>query len=309
MKRLTVLLAMSIYCLQVTAQEDSIKTKNKPDTIRIGNILIIKKDGTKNPRGTDNRLDSTESGGSGTKIVMGRKGNNGSRSRVRTNWWIVDLGFANYSDQTNYGNTGSYLVNNPAAGVAPVSESDFKLKAGKSVNVNIWVFMQKLALIKNNVNLKYGLGLELNNYRYKTGLTYREGGARPYNLSQPATSSPFIFRQDSVGFSKNKLAADYLTVPVMLNFASTPNNNKKGLSVSFGVSAGYLYSQRNKQKSSVFGEQKNKGEYDLEKFKIAYIAELGLGPVRLYGSYSTKSIYEHDLNIRPYTFGFRLSNL
>lgn len=308
MKRLTLLLAMAIYCLQATAQEDSVKTNKRPDTIRIGNILIIKKDGTKNARGNDNRIDTVESTGSGTTIVMGRK-NNSSRSRVSTNWWIVDLGFANYSDETNYGNTGTYLVNNPAAGVAPISAADFKLKAGKSVNVNIWFFMQKLALIKNNVNLKYGLGLELNNYRYKTGLTYREGGAKPYNTSLPATNSPFIFRQDSVGFTKNKLAADYLTVPVMLNFATTPNNDKKGLSVSFGVSAGYLYSQRNKQKSAAFGEQKNKGEYDLEKFKIAYIAELGLGPVRLYGSYSTKSMYEHDLNIRPYTFGFRLSNL
>lgn len=308
MKRLTLILAMGMYCLQVTAQEDSVKTKSKPDTIRIGNILIIKKEGTKNPRGDNNQFDSTESTGSGTKLVMGRKRNSGV-SRVNTSWWIVDLGFANYSDQTNYGNTGSYLVNNPAPGVAPVSASDFKLKAGKSVNVNIWFFMQELALIKNNVNLKYGLGLELNNYRYKTGLTYKEGGIRPYNSGVPATASPFIFRQDSVGLQKNKLAADYLTIPVMLNFASTPSNDKKGISVSFGVSAGYLYSQRNKQKSDAYGKKKNKGEYDLDKFKIAYIAELGLGPVKLYGSYSTKSMYEHDLNIRPYTFGFRLIHL
>lgn len=308
MKRLTLLLAMSIYCIQATAQQDSLKATPKPDTIRIGNILIIKKDGTKNARGNDNRLDSTESARSGTTVVMGRRNNN-SRSKVSTSWWIVDLGFANYSDETNYNNTGSYLINNPSAGVAPISAADFKLKAGKSVNVNIWFFMQKLALIKNNVNLKYGLGLELNNYRYKTGLTYKEGGQRPYNLGVPATNSPFIFRQDSVSFTKNKLAADYLTVPLMLNFTTTPHNDKKSVGFSVGVSAGYLYSQRNKQKSEAFGEKKNKGEYDLEKFKIAYIAELGLGPVRLYGSYSTKSMYEHDLNIRPYTFGFRLSSL
>lgn len=301
MKRLTILLVTVIYCISALAQVDSTQKSQKSDTMRIGNILIIKKGGKKSKENTN--IDST-----GTSIVMGRDTEGRNNSRITTNWWIVDLGFANYNDQTNYANAGSYLVNNPAPGVPAISSSDFKLRTGKSVNVNIWFFMQKLNLIKRNVNLKYGLGLELNNYRYKSGITYKESFPIPYSSGQ-ITNAPFIYRQDSIGFTKNKLAADYLTVPFMLNFASTPSNNKKGITMSVGVSAGYLYSQRNKQKSDATGEQKNKGEYDLEKFKISYIAELGLGPVRLYGSYSPKSMYEHSLDIRPYTFGFRFSNL
>ena len=42
-----------------------------------------------------------------------------------------------------------------------MAANDFKLKTVKSVNVNIWFFMQRLNLIKHYVNLKYGLGLEL----------------------------------------------------------------------------------------------------------------------------------------------------
>ncbi len=251
--------------------------------------------------------DNNDKDTSDNKMVMGRY-SNGKQSRVTTNWWIVDLGFANYNDQTNYLNTGTYLVNNPAPGAPAISSSDFKLRTGKSVNVNIWVFMQKINLIKRNVNLKYGLGVELNNYRYKSGLTYQEKGTIPFSTGQ-VTNMPFIYREDSIGFSKNKLAADYLTVPFMLNFASTRTNDKKGISLSAGVSMGYLYSSRNKQKSDAFGEEKNKGEYDLEKFKFSYIGELGLGPVRLYGSYSPQSMYERGLDIRPYTLGFRLSNL
>ncbi|MEJ7627664.1 MAG: outer membrane beta-barrel protein [Ferruginibacter sp.] len=299
MKKITLLIAILFYCVYAIAQVDStIVSSKKSDTIRIGNILIIKKGGKKNK---DNASDSTDN----QMVTVNNQGKN--NSRITTNWWIVDLGFANYSDQTDYTNTGSYLVNNPATGVPAISSSDFKLKAGKSVNVNIWFFMQKINLIKQNVSIKYGLGLELNNYRYKSGITYKESGMLPYG--GPQTNMPFVFRQDSIAFSKNKLAADYLTIPIMLNFASTPSDNKKGITLSAGVSAGYLYSQRNKQKSDAFGEQKNKGEYDLEKFKISYIAELGLGPIRLYGSYSTKSMYERGLDIRPYTFGFRISNL
>lgn len=166
--------------------------------------------------------------------------------------------------------------------------------------------MQRLSLIKRNVNLKYGLGLELNNYRYKSAISYKENGTIPYS-GGVQTNGAFIFR-DSIAFSKNKLAADYLTVPLMLNFATNKASYKKGLSLSVGVSAGYLYAQRNKQKSSERGKEKNKGEYDLEKFKFSYIAELGLGPVKLYGSYAPKSMYEHSLDMRPYAVGIRLSN-
>ena len=192
-------------------------------------------------------------------------------------------------------------------GFPALDGNDFKLKAGKSVNVNIWFFMQRLALIKRNVNLKYGLGLELNNYRYKSSISYREDGEVPYS-SGMQTNAPFIFR-DSIGFSKNKLAADYLTVPLMLNFRTTPSGGKKSLSVSFGVSAGYLYSQRNKQKSEERGKLKNKGDYELNRFKFSYIGELGLGPVKLYGSYSPKSMYDNNMDFRPYSFGIRLGNL
>jgi hypothetical protein len=196
------------------------------------------------------------------------------------------------------------LVNHP--GQPAFSASDFKLRTGKSVNVNIWLFMQRLSLIKKNVNLKYGLGLELNNYRYKSPLSYKEGGLIPYS-GGTITNEPFIFK-DSISFSKNKLAADYLTVPLMLNFASNQADYNKGISASFGVSAGYLYSQRNKQKSSERGKDKNKGEYDMEKFKLSYLGELGIGPVRLYGSYSPKSMYSNSLDMRPYTVGLRFSN-
>ena len=168
--------------------------------------------------------------------------------------------------------------------------------------------MQRINLIKKNVNLKYGLGVELNNYRYKTStlsLSYKEGGQIPYTGGQ--TNKPFIFR-DSISFSKNKLAADYLTVPVMLNFSTTPRHNKPTFGFSAGVSFGYLYSQRNKQKSDERGKLKNKGDYDLEKFKLSYVAELTLGPVKFYGSYSPKSMYEHSLDMRPYNFGLRFSN-
>lgn len=289
MKRLTLLLATAIICLTVL----TVSAQEKKDTIRIGGMIIVKEGKTN---------------GSGERSMKMKRDRSPKKlSNVSTNWGILDLGFSNYDDKTNYSapGMGGYLINRP--GYPAFSKSDFKLRAGKSINVNIWIFMQRLNLVKHHVNLKYGLGLELNNYRYKSTISYKESGSEPYSNLPAVRTSPFIFR-DSISFTKNKLAADYLTVPLMLNFSSHPSRHNKGVSISVGVSAGYLYSQRNKQKSGDRGKRINKGDYDLERFKFSYIAELGLGPIRLYGSYSPKSIYEKTLDMRPYTIGLRFSN-
>ena len=298
MKNLLLIAGTVIFGLSVSAQNDSTRKGNRADTIHIGNITIIKK-GWINKKNRDRHNNDTT-------IVMGRRQKEleaKKQSNVSTNWWVFDVGFSNYNDNTNYGNTSSYLVSRP--GYPSLDKNDFKLRAGKSVNVNVWIVMQRLNLAAHFVNLKYGIGLELNNYRYRSSISYKEGGQIPYTGAQ--TNAAFIFR-DSISFSKNKLAADYVTVPLMLNFTSNPWRKDRGISFSAGVSAGYLYSQRNKQKSSERGKDRNKGDYDLQKFKLSYIVELGLGPIRLYGTYSPKSMYDNSLDIKPYTVGFRFSN-
>lgn len=93
----------------------------------------------------------------------------------------------------------------------------------------------------------------------------------------------------------------------MVNINTSPGR-KKGLSLSAGVSAGYLVGSRNKQISGERGKTKTKGNFDLEQFRIAYIGELGLGPVRLFGSYSMRPLHEQGLKQYPYSLGIRFSN-
>jgi hypothetical protein len=254
------------------AQSDSSKTQ-KPDTVKIGNITIIKEDGKGN---------STTIRGNDTTIVINK------RAKVSTNWWIVDLGFSNYNDQTNYANT-------LASGVTGVGVGKDQLEArtGKSINVNIWLFMQRVSLIKNVVNLKYGLGAELNNYRYNSPILYQ--------------TNPRSIVLDNRNYRKNKLAADYLTVPMMLNFDLSPGK-KKGFSFSAGASAGYLYSARQKTITSENGKQKERDNFGLRKFKLSYIAELGLGPIKLYGSVASQSMFENGIDQTPFNVGLRFSN-
>ncbi|HEY1023155.1 MAG TPA: outer membrane beta-barrel protein [Flavisolibacter sp.] len=259
--------------LSLFAQTDS--TKKSADTIRIGGMIIIKKPGRDNRESRD-------------VIISNRRRSN---SNISTNWWIVDLGFANYKDETAYAAAQqSGFVSADIAG-----KDNLELRTGKSVNVNIWVFQQKLNLVKHVVNLKYGLGVELNNYRFDD--------EKVRFTKNPTTIS---LDQDLATASKNKLAADYATIPMMLNFNFTPGK-RNGFGFSAGVSVGYLYSARQKIKQD--GDKtKLHDDFNLEKWKVSYIGELTLGPVRLYGSLATRSMWEKGLDQTPYNVGIRFSH-
>ncbi|HPG12092.1 MAG TPA: outer membrane beta-barrel protein [Chitinophagaceae bacterium] len=278
MKRIFTLCIAACTVITGFAQTDTTGQQKAPegDTIRIGGMIIIRKPGSKDREITKDR----------EYKMRNRRGD--KPSNISTNWWIVDLGFSNYTDNSNYLMSATDGFTSPAIG-----KDEMKLKAGKSRNVNVWFFMQKLNIAKHVVNLKYGLGLELNNYHFDNTMVMFD--KNPTYISLGATD-----------YKKAKLAADYLTVPVMLNFDFTPNR-RKGFGFSAGVSAGYLYSARYKTKDD--GKiNKVKSDFDLERFKISYIGELSLGPIRLYGSYATKNMWEKSLDMTPYNFGFRLSN-
>lgn len=285
MKRIFTLCTAVCLSASVFGQTDSTKQTPQYDTIRIGGITIIRKPGSKDREIVHDK-----------EYKLRNRKNADKPANLTTNWWIVDLGFSNYNDATVYSSAA-------AQAYAPGSnETWLELKDGKSRNVNVWFFMQKLNMVKHVVNLKYGLGLELNNYHFK----------RPLRLDEnpPAVPNAPVMSLDATpnrSYQKNKLAADYLTVPMMLNFNFTPKR-KKGFGLSAGVSMGYLYSARQKTKTSDEGKQKAKDRFDLEKWKLAYIGELSLGPVRFYGSYAFKSMFERGLDVTPYQFGFRFSN-
>jgi hypothetical protein len=274
MKRiLLVCLAVCLFSAGF-AQEEKKETN---DTIRIGGMIIVKKAGSNEREVIRNDR---------TVRIPSRKYKN---QNVTTNWWIVDLGYSGITDNTDYTSAS-------AQSFAPGSNEDWlDMRAGKSRNVNIWFFMQRLNMIEHVVNLKYGLGLELNNYFFDD--------ERIRFAKNPTQISLDNALKDS---RKNKLAVDYLTVPMMLNFNFTPNR-RNGFGLSGGVSAGYLYSARHKTK---FNGDKDKlhNDFDLKRWKLSYIGELNLGPVKLYGSYAFENMWDKGLDMTPYTVGFRLSN-
>jgi hypothetical protein len=275
-----------LSAISLNAQKDS--TAKQIDTLQIGGFTIV--------RDGEPAKHSASSSHTNYNVIWTNRPAKKNKT-ISTNWLIFDLGFANYRDLTNYSyaQAGSYLkIMRP--GDPAVNEGTTTLNTGKSSNVNIWLFMQRASLSKNVLNLKYGLGLEMYNFRYDSRISFRNAPA------------PMAFN-DSISFTKNKLYAGYVTVPLMININTKPNSHR-GLIMSVGMSAGYLLASRNKQVSGDRGKQKYKGDLALEPWRLAAIGEIGLGPVRLYGSYSINQLQKTYTRMEqyPYTIGIRFSS-
>lgn len=316
MKKLVLTMSLGVLMLGLNAQ-DSTKAKPGTTVIKMGNITVVKapEDSSSKVAKSQDTLrinDQVFIIGNGIAKSFDKLIEDGFKDvnvdkiaytlkntfkkkpkKVSTNWFVFDIGFAGVNDQTNYNSIEAqnfFLTN---TGV-PNRAGNYALRTTRVSNFNLWFFMQRLSVVKSVVNLKYGLGIESNNYFYKTGITYVDG--------------PEVYTIDRGSiFNKNKLVANYLTVPLMVNINSNPSKGKKGLQISAGVSGGYLIGARQKQKGAS-GMDKNKTDFNLEQFKLSYIGELGLGPVKLYGSYAMTPLHKYGLNQMPYTVGIRFSN-
>ena len=291
----------------LATKKDTIVVKAKNDTIQIGSMLIVKKEEAEKPafksviKIGDLTYGNPKDGENGwfkgdlkkTRIEINRAPKN--LKDIETNWWIFDLGFANFIDKSP---TLYWLAANPNAlpyGPA-MSPENFSLNNKKSTNVNVWVVTQKLNIYKHKINLKYGLGVEMFNFRFNKAISFRE---------DIATNVKY----DVVSFTKNKLFVKYLTIPLQINFSPNPTN-KKGFYASIGMSAGYLWNAKNKQISAERGKEKFRGNFNLNDWRFATIGELGLGSVRLYGSFAKNNLFNKNqsfIDMQPFAVGLRFS--
>jgi len=331
MKKVKLLLVLMMSYGIVNAQADSSVHKTNPlkadttikysdsifisaDTITIGNMIIVK--GSGNSTNTNYKNQTPIIAANADTLQLGRYKvviDENSHTRfnkgwvkgdidgvkiykspkpvrnVRTNWFSFDLGYANFQDKSPI----IYYIQAPSG----IDADNLKLINGKSSNFNLWIVQQKVSLYKNKLNLKYGVGFEMFNFRLEQAVSFRN-------------DLPNKMILDNISFSKNKLFAKYLTVPFQLNFKSDPKSNKS-FYMSAGMSAGYLVDARNKQKSSERGKQKFDGNFNLNNWRFATIGELGVGGIRLYGSYGLTNMFEQSVNrieFHPYTIGLRFSN-
>ena len=222
---------------------------------------------------------------------------------------MLDIGINTLQDKTNYSSpeAQSFLKVDGAHKNADL----FSLRASKSINVNIYPVMLKMQLHKSETQrwqLATGLGLQIYNFRFTKPVSYT-------NDPVPAVVL------DTVSFSKNKLATNYLTVPLMLNAKTrlargSYDSTKKGwgsgtwLTYGIGVSGGYLLSSWTKQISDERSKDKNHDPFNLSKTNFCVNGEIGLDSfIRLYVSYQVTALHSSGLDQHPFSIGVRFLGL
>ena len=259
------------------------------DTVRLGRLNIIKSQDSNHKKDWESMIEDGDFDNTRISIERAPK----KLKNVTTNWFSFDLGYANYTDESPQ---MAYLAIYPPSKYW-VNSGSLKLDNRKASNFNIWIVQQKLNVYQHKINLKYGVGFEMFNFRFEQPVSFRnEPGKTLY--------------MDDVNFTKNKLFVKYLTVPVQLNFQPSPYS-RKGFYASIGLSAGYLVDARNKQISPERGKQKYDGTFELNNLRLATIGELGIGGIRLYGSYGSINLFDKNqssFSLFPYALGLRFSN-
>ncbi len=281
------LVALLFIATSTIAQKDTLITVNQ-DTIKFGNFQIVKSHESHGQNQWQTKMDKSDWGNTQIKIERIAK----PKADVNTKWFVFDLGFANYVDVTNYKTNTEFT--HPSVG-APMTSKSFKLNNGKSSNVNFWLVQQKMNLYQHQWNLKYGVGVEMYNFRFEQPISFRNTGNS-------------IVYLDSKAFKKDKLFVEYLTVPVQLNYQPHPEK-KKSFYASTGLSVGYLIGSRNKQISEY--KEKYNGNFNLNDWQVAGIGEIGIGGIRLYASASVTNIYDNKLTklyAYPFALGVRFSH-
>ncbi|MGN6569467.1 MAG: hypothetical protein ACTHJ0_16025 [Flavipsychrobacter sp.] len=210
---------------------------------------------------------------------------------------MLDLGFNSLNDKSNYNSPAaqSFLQVDPSLR----NKNLFNLNQGKSINVNIYPIMTKYRLFKSKHEKLYlvsGLGLQLYNFRFDKPVQY-------VNNTQPAVT------MSTVNLTKNKLAFDYLMIPLEL-VSKTKLGNKAWLVYGGGITGGYRLNSWMKQKSDEFGKHKDHDSFNFSDFNSCLMGEIGLdGYFRLYATYQITSLQSDALNQYPFCIGIRFMGI
>lgn len=231
--------------------------------------------------------------GSGGITVSGKNENNNDGKRFNVHFIMLDLGINALNDRTDYSNAeAQQYLKMPDANK---NGSLFSLRAAKSINVNIWPVLFDYTLFKSQaqkISLYSGVGMQLYNFKFNKDISYLN------------TTSPMLI-EDSVNFSKNKLAFAYASIPLMLNFKT---RMAKGfwLVYGFGAIGGYAFDTWTKQISEERGKQKNHDQFNFQRFNLNLSGEIGVDNyIRLYATYQVTNMYQNSLVQNPYCIGIR----
>lgn len=226
--------------------------------------------------------------GNTTVLIIDNDGNynfnmNEGPRKSSFHWAGVEMGLNNYLNSDNKFE-------------APDQYGYLKLKTGKAVFVNLNLFSVKWKLYHEYIMLGTGLGFSFRNYYFANQDSILVPDASQVTAA-PATQPWF----------KNKLAVDYLSIPLMIEF-NTSKYNKNSFHVGGGIVFNAKMGSRVKTKSDDI-KAKAYNDFNVRPVEFDARFQIGYGVLNLFATYSLQDLFRDNQGpeLRPMTFGIALA--
>jgi len=182
----------------------------------------------------------------------------------------------------------------------PNNYNFLELNSGESVLVNLNFFAHDFQLYKRYVMFTTGIGLTLNNYRFTTDQTLKTSG--------DTLGATFDFNEsgNQIDYSKNKLAVNYITLPLLLQFNSH-EDVRKSFHFAIGTLLNYKYNSHLKLVYNENGDKqkaKRQGEYYIQPFRADVTARIGYRNFTLFGTYALTDFFRSGRGPEMHQFQF-----
>ena len=160
---------------------------------------------------------------------------------------------------------------------------------------------QNFSLIKNKLGITTGLGFQWYNYRFaKNAQLFANQGA----------IDGMIDTVNASRYKKSKLSYTMLNIPLLLEFQTNPNHNKKSFHINAGVIFGVKLCSHTKTIIDDGAETKItvSDDFNLNPIRLDATASIGYDIVNLFASYSLTPLFKdkEGPKLYPFTAGIYL---
>jgi hypothetical protein len=202
-------------------------------------------------------------------------------------WAGLEIGFNNY-------------VNASGNADLPAAYNFLDLNIGKSVVVSLNLLQKNIQFGHSNFWFFTGLGLTWNNYRFDKNVVLNPNSLINSTFDTTSTRS----------YQKSKLAATYLTAPLMFE-VFTSHKRKSAFHIGAGGMLGYRIGSHTKLKYDDNGNTSKPKTYDdfnLNPFRYGGRLVIGYGKFNLFGDFFASTLFKNDQHpiMYPIDFGITL---
>lgn len=201
-----------------------------------------------------------------------------------TDFLLLDLGLNTFTNNKSFD--------------LPASADPMELRLPKSVNVTLHLFRTGVNIYRHKLYTTFGLAYDMHDYRFTK------------NITLVPDTGMFAVADEALTLKKNKLSAQYITLPVMIHFESNPMKPSRSFKLGVGGWGGFLANSYTKQITDERGKQHRHDDYNLNQLNYGVRGQIGYGMFTLYSQYALSPLFKKNAGapeLNPITFGVILN--